>query len=41
MTVIIVTHDDKVANDIGRVIRMHNGRLLTNKDAEFLEDEEE
>ena len=41
MTVIIVTHDDKVANDIGKVIRMHNGRLLTSKDAEFLQDEEE
>jgi len=25
MTVIIVTHDDKVASDIGRVIRMHDG----------------
>jgi putative ABC transport system ATP-binding protein len=41
MTVIIVTHDDKVANDIGKVIRMHNGRLLTSKDAEFQQDEEE
>ena len=41
MTVIIVTHDDKVANDIGKVIRMQNGRLLTNKDAEFQDDEEE
>jgi putative ABC transport system ATP-binding protein len=41
MTVIIVTHDDKVASDIGKVIRMHNGRLLTSKDAEFLQDEEE
>jgi putative ABC transport system ATP-binding protein len=41
MTVIIVTHDDKVANDIGKVIRMQNGRLLTSKDAEFQEDEEE
>ncbi len=40
MTVIIVTHDDKVANDIGKVIRMRNGRLLTNKDDEFLEDED-
>ena len=26
MTVVIVTHDDKVANNIGRVIRMSNGR---------------
>ncbi|HEY3419703.1 MAG TPA: ABC transporter ATP-binding protein [Methanomassiliicoccales archaeon] len=41
MTVIIVTHDDKVANDIGKVIRMRNGRLLTEKDQEFLEDENE
>lgn len=41
MTVIIVTHDDKVANDIGKVIRMRNGRLLTDKDSEFLEDENE
>jgi putative ABC transport system ATP-binding protein len=40
MTVIIVTHDDKVASDIGRVIRMHDGRLLTEKDAQFKEDEE-
>jgi hypothetical protein len=30
-----------VASDIGKVIRMHNGRLLTSKDAEFLQDEEE
>jgi hypothetical protein len=30
-----------VANDIGKVIRMRNGRLLTDKDKEFLEDEEE
>ena len=41
MTVIIVTHDDRVANDIGKVIRMQNGRLLTNKDAEFQDDEED
>jgi putative ABC transport system ATP-binding protein len=41
MTVIIVTHDDRVANDIGKVIRMRNGRLLTDKDAEFKEDEED
>ena len=41
MTVIIVTHDDKVANDIGRVIRMHDGRLLTDKDAQFKVDEED
>ena len=40
MTVVIVTHDDKVANDIGRVIRMHDGRLLA-KDQGPSEDEEE
>jgi putative ABC transport system ATP-binding protein len=41
MTVIIVTHDDKVANDIGRVIRMQNGRLLTDKEVMTQEDEED
>jgi putative ABC transport system ATP-binding protein len=40
MTVVIVTHDDKVATDVGRVIRMSNGRLLT-KDQGSLEDEDE
>ena len=40
MTVVIVTHDDKVANDIGRVIRMSNGRLLA-KDQGPSEDEDE
>jgi putative ABC transport system ATP-binding protein len=40
MTVIIVTHDDKVANDIGRVINMRDGRLLTGKDEVPKEDED-
>ncbi len=40
MTVIIVTHDDKVATDIGRVINMRDGRLLTGKDEVSNEDDD-